>query len=96
MDDSISRKVAKDYIRNQCMASDMPEEWVNGVMWAVSELNRVPSAPRPTGRWGVDYDGCVYCVNCGNPAEINCITGEFIKSPFCSECGARMEGGDAK
>lgn len=43
------------------------------------------------GKWVKDEDGCLYCSLCWNPCEINGITGEFMQSPFCSECGASMQ-----
>ena len=43
------------------------------------------------GVWRADADGCMCCSLCGNPAEINGITGEFMDSPYCSECGAKMK-----
>ena len=48
-------------------------------------------APVRRGEWKPDSDGCLVCSECGNPAEINGITGEFMESPYCSECGAKME-----
>lgn len=47
---------------------------------------------RQTSRWVKGDDEEVYCENCLNPAEINCITGEFMESPYCSECGCKMVG----
>ena len=43
------------------------------------------------GKWIKDEDGCLCCSLCGNPCEINYINGEFIQSPYCSECGASMQ-----
>ncbi len=43
------------------------------------------------GKWQPDSDNCLVCSECGNPAEINGITGELMESPYCSECGAKME-----
>ena len=96
MDDNISRQGAKDYIRNQCMASDMPEEWVNGVMWAVSELNRVPSADRPPGKWifkplfpndESEFPmGHLECSVCGSHHS------NRTPCNFCDNCGADMRG----
>lgn len=48
------------------------------------------SKERKKGRWITDGEGCHFCSECGNPAEINCITGEFMDSPYCSQCGADM------
>ena len=46
---------------------------------------------RKHGKWIKDEDGCLCCSLCGNPCEINCINGKYIRSPFCSECGALMK-----
>lgn len=48
--------------------------------------------PVKHGCWKYETDYCLVCSECGNPAEINCITGDFMESPYCSECGARMDG----
>lgn len=58
---------------------------------------RIPTADvveRKRGKWVEDEDGCVCCSLCWNPCEINGITGEFLYSPYCSECGAGMRGDD--
>lgn len=48
--------------------------------------------PVAHGKWVTETDGWMFCSECGNSAEVNGITGEFMESPYCSECGARMDG----
>lgn len=57
----------------------------NGAIYETADV-----VERKHGKWVEDEDGCLCCSLCGNPCEINCINGEFIQSPYCSECGARM------
>ena len=47
--------------------------------------------PVKHGVWETDEDGCACCSICGNPAEINPLSGECILSLYCSECGAKMD-----
>lgn len=60
----------------------VPEEYIDAMRKRYTERRR--------GRW-VSRDGELVCSVCGNPAEINCISGEYMESPYCSECGSRME-----
>lgn len=57
------------------------------------KIDRIPAADvveRKRGKWITDIDDCHYCSECGNPAEINYITGECMDSPYCSQCGADL------
>lgn len=78
-EDAISRM-------SDLMACDMSEYFTD-----------IPSADvveRKRGKWIKDADGCMVCSECGNPDEINGITGEFMGSNFCNECGADMRGAE--
>lgn len=44
------------------------------------------------GEW-IEEDGCMVCSECGTTDEINPISGEYMNSNFCAECGADMRGG---
>lgn len=48
--------------------------------------------PVKHGYWKHENYYCFVCSECGNPAEINGYTGEFMNTPYCNECGARMDG----
>ena len=58
----------------------------------VADLRIADVQPVVHGYWKYETDYCLVCSECGNPAEINGITGEFMESPYCNECGARMDG----
>ena len=72
---------------NEKCASD---EWLAGQYYAMAAINRLSSVEPRRGRWIKDDEGCVVCSLCGNSAEINYISGEFMESNYCSECGADM------
>ena len=60
---------------------------------AVSLTESAPTVEWKKGKWVKSEDGCLVCDQCGNPAELNIISGEQMESPYCSECGAEMEKG---
>lgn len=71
---------------------DALDAWYDKERYA--DIEAIPLADvveRKKGKWIEDDDGCLCCSLCGNPCEINCITGEFFETPFCSDCGAEME-----
>ena len=59
---------------------------------AVDEFPTEDVQPVKHGYWKHENNYCLVCSECGNPAEINGISGEFMESPYCNECGARMDG----
>lgn len=67
---------------------------------SLEDINSAPTidlvrcGERKRGKWIKDADGCMVCSECGNPDEINGITGEFMGSNFCNECGADMRGAE--
>ena len=88
-DDTISRQIAIDalfelyeYQRDidPTEAADLVRQ---GIFLAEKKIEQLPSAER-RGRWKQVGDDAYRCSVCG---EISC-----CNSPFCSECGARMEG----
>lgn len=79
MSDLISRNKLYEYALNQKDKAVTP-----------NDIMRFPSAESRKGKWIKDDAGCVVCSLCGNSAEINCISGEFMESNYCSECGADM------
>ena len=79
MSDLISRNKLYEYALNQKDKAVTP-----------NDIMRFPSAEPRKGKWIKDDEGCVVCSLCGNSAEINYISGEFMESNYCSECGADM------
>ena len=89
-EDLISRqdaiRVLADYFLDHTGTST-----VNHMQRASVILNSVPSADRPTGKW-VEQESngiekiylCSYCKNYE-------AWGETEKTPYCPQCGARME-----
>ena len=45
-------------------------------------------APVVHAKW--DVNG--HCTNCGGHAPFYCMTSTYYKSPYCFECGAKMDG----
>jgi hypothetical protein len=63
----------------------------------VNEVKKFTSEdvqPVKHGYWKYETDYCIVCSECGNLSEINCITGDFMESPYCNGCGAKMDGED--
>lgn len=92
MTDYISREAA---IAAAFSANAFGNSAFRDVYDTVERIRMIPAADvveRNHGEWIKNEDGCLCCSLCGNPCEINIITGEFIDSPYCSECGAYMWG----
>ena len=84
-DDTISRQAAIDALDGEFNITgrenaETIRDYINSVN---KKLRELPSAERH-GRWEQVGDNAYRCSVCG---EISC-----CKSPFCGECGARMEG----
>lgn len=73
---------------------DVPVELLQRIGEIQEYVDNLPSAQpeRKNGKWIEDKEGCLICSLCGNSAEINCISGEFMETNYCSECGADMRG----
>ena len=54
------------------------------------EINAIPSADRPQGKWIKDNLGTVICSECKRPRRDNRVN----HINFCNSCGARMKGAD--
>ena len=57
----------------------------------MGKIKVVPAREVMIGQWVKREDGCVVCSLCDTPAEQNPINDRFMKMPYCSLCGARME-----
>lgn len=67
------------------------------VVYDVDAMPTLDVAPVVHGRW-VLLDECynegVYCSACHKKVYKKCYANQKIKSKFCPNCGARMDGGD--
>ena len=53
-------------------------------LYAEEQINKLPSADRPTGRWVNNTNGTYTCDRCGCTHS---------RSKYCPNCGAKMKGG---
>ena len=53
-------------------------------------INASDVAPVVHAKW--DVNG--HCTNCGGHAPFYCMTSTYYKSPYCFECGSKMDGED--
>ena len=58
------------------------------VLRGFDEIPAADVAPVRHGRW--DENG--RCTNCGGHAPFWCMASTYYKSPWCHECGAKMDG----
>lgn len=59
----------------------------------VAKIDWMPTAdvaPVVHAKW--DVNG--HCTNCGGHAPFYCMTSTYYKSPYCFECGAKIDGED--
>ena len=70
-----------------CRACD-----IGDILDAVEDYHAADVVERKIGEWITEGDGTVVCSLCDNAAEFNPIDQNFMKMPYCSLCGARMEG----
>lgn len=68
------------------------------VVYDVDAMPTLDVAPVVHGRW-VLLDECynegVYCSACQKKVYKTCYANQKIKSKFCPNCGAKMDGGDS-
>ena len=69
---------------------DLPEAWEKCNMKFIKDRirNGEPYEERKTAMWMPDEISCTGFI-CSNP---DCLKKEFWTSPYCPNCGARMEG----
>lgn len=86
-EDLISRQTAIEGVRELFACADIGNDECD----ITYMLENIPSADRPTGKWvEQESDGiekiylCSYCKNYE-------AWGETEKTPYCPQCGARME-----
>lgn len=59
----------------------------DGVRTIIAEMPAADVAPVVHGHW--DKNG--RCTACGGHAPFWCMASTYYKSPFCHECGAKMD-----
>ena len=87
----------KEYIeREAAIAWFMPYEHAGEsidadvVISDIKGMKAADVAPVRHARW--DENG--RCSNCGGHAPFWCMASTYYKSPWCQECGAKMDGDD--
>ena len=79
-----------EYIEREAAISEIRES-CGPCGEGVEAVKRVPSAevaPVRHGRW--DENG--RCTVCGGHAPYLCMSSTYYESPYCFECGAKMDG----
>lgn len=93
-----------EYIRREDAIKCIEGQCVDGKMWgndesegtlieaysAIDDLMEIPPAdvaPVRHARW--DENG--RCTNCGGHAPFWCMASTYYKSPWCHECGTKMD-----
>ena len=83
MDEYIERELAIE-------ALSRGEGCENVCRRAIERILAADVAPVRHARW--DENG--RCSNCGGHAPFWCMASTYYKSPWCQECGAKMDGDD--
>ena len=81
--EDIEQKI-QDGLNNLVLGHDAIE-----VLGMIYDMPAADVAPVRHGRW--DENG--RCSNCGGHAPFWCMASTYYKSPWCQECGAKMDGG---
>lgn len=80
----MNKELAIKLLRGSVLGTN--EQVHEAVFMAIKALKAEPRH----GRWIEDEYGFLVCSECGNTAEYLPILGQ-IETPYCSECGARMD-----
>ena len=97
----------KEYVEREALLKELQEEidfettmyteeqnkWFNiGLKCAIRDVKRQPAAdvaPVVHGEW-IHKNGEMYCSECGEEALMDEV---YYESPYCPDCGAKMDGG---
>lgn len=89
MDECIKKKdieqKIQDGLNNLALGHDAIE-----ALGMIYEMPAADVAPVRHARW--DENG--RCSNCGGHAPFWCMASTYYESPWCQECGAKMDGGE--
>ena len=82
--------MVKEYIEREALIEELKRRDFLPVI-VKHAIEAVPSAdvaPVVHAKW--DANG--RCTNCGGHAPFYCMTSTYHESPYCFECGAKMDG----
>lgn len=86
----VGAKIQMMYIRRE-MDYGGENDFCRGMRKALRIIENIPAAdvqPVRHGRWLLKFDGDIYeyreCSKCGNTGS--------CETPYCAQCGARMDG----
>ena len=100
--------MSKEYIEREALLVELQEEldfetnmyteeqnkWFNiGLRCVIRDVKTLPAAdvkPIVHGEW-IHKNGEMYCSVCGSEALMDEV---YYKSPYCPDCGAKMDGGN--
>ena len=85
----MSRYIDADALKSQKEYCEERHEYIV----PVAKIDWMPTAdvaPVVHAKW--DVNG--HCTNCGGHAPFYCMTSTYYKSPYCFECGAKIDGED--
>lgn len=84
--------MAKEFIERETLLHKI--RWASSAEEAVMSVWRIPAADVVEvvhAKW--DDNG--RCTNCGGHAPYYCMASTYYASPYCFECGAKMDKEDA-
>lgn len=84
--DALMKAVEKDF-EGVCVYDVPPSEAVSDFERIVDSIPTIDAEPVRHGRW--DENG--RCTNCGGHAPYWAMATTYYKSPYCFECGAKMD-----
>lgn len=84
--DALMIAIEKDF-EGVCVYDVPPSEAVSDFERIVDSMPTIDAEPVRHGRW--DENG--RCTNCGGHAPYWAMATTYYKSPYCFECGARMD-----
>lgn len=84
------RRIDADYIREKIWEAYQD----NRICTALDIIDNAPTVEQPTGEWIFDSDNIMFGNPYGSYKCTNCNSWTGWVTHFCSNCGAKMEGGE--